>query len=153
MNRRDILKGALGAAVVAGVGATMAEKVVAQMVDGDAEKKRFLIEECGMKYNHLGIPTQNDMPWEAYLENLKLHIMEYANDPFGIEWMKFEEGSPMPEMIQKFPHVAFTVNDIAKAAKGFKELVPLSHPREGMTTLFIEHKGIAIEFIMLDGEN
>ena len=152
MNRRDILKGTLGAAIIAGVGMTDVVKAAEALADGDAAKKKFLLEECGMTYYHLGIPTDQDMEWDAYLDNLKLHIMEYENDPFGIEWMKFEEGSPLPEIIQKRPHVAFLVNDLEKAAEGFKTLVPISHPREGMTTMFIEHKGIAIEFMMLSDE-
>ena len=149
MNRRDILKGTIGAAIAAGIGMTDTTRAAEALADGDAAVKKFLLEECGMTYYHLGIPTDQDMEWDAYLENLKLHIMEYENDPFGIEWMKFEEGSPMPEIIQKRPHVAFLVNDLEKAAQGFELLLPISSPRPGMSTMFIVHKGIGIEFVML----
>lgn len=150
MNRRDLLKGSAGGAfgllgLVMTVGAE--EKVADSLAGGDSALKKFLLEECGMEYFHLGIPTKEDMKWDAYLENLKVHIQEYENDPFGIEWMKFEEGSPMPKVIQERPHVAFLVKNLDKAIKGMKLLVPVSIPRPGIKTCFIEHKGIGIEFV------
>ena len=153
MNRREMLAASVGATMgvigLAGTG-NAEEKMADSLANGDKAKKEYLLKECGMKYDHLGIPTEDDMKWDAYLENLKLHIQEYENDPFGIEWMKFESGSPLPEIIQKRPHVAFVVNDLAKATKGYDLLVPVSSPRPGMTTCFIVHKGIAVEFVCRD---
>ena len=151
MNRREMLTASAG---IVGLGllnlsatANAAEKAAESLANGDAAMKKFLLEECAMEYNHVGIPTDQDMPWEAYLKELKLHIMEYENDPFGIEWMKFEEGSPLPEIIVKRPHVAFKIANFDEAIKRFKLLVPVSNPRPWMKTCFIEHKGIGVEFI------
>lgn len=144
MKRREMLLSAAGLLA----GAALGEKALAALAGGDKAKKEYLIKECGLTFDHLGLPTDEDMKWDAYLENLKLHIQEYENDPFGIEWMKFEPGSPMPEIIQKRPHVAFVVNDLAKATKGYELLVPVSEPRPGMKTCFIVHKGIAVEFVV-----
>lgn len=152
MNRRDWMLGTVGGALGLLIGGTVGENAIAQLTEGDAEKKKYLIEECGMKFDHLGIPTTEDMKWDTYLENLKIHIMEYENDPFGIEWMKFEKECPLPEIIQTRPHVAFVVKDIEKAMKGFKQIVPVGNPREGMKTVFIQHKGIAVEFIERSGK-
>ena len=150
MNRRELLQGTVGGTLgLFGLNMTAGaeEKAADSLAGGDAALKKFLLEECGMQYFHLGIPTKEDMKWDAYLENLKVHIQEYENDPFGIEWMKFEPGSPMPKIIQERPHVAFLVNDLDKAIKGMKLLVPVSIPRPGIKTCFIEHKGIGIEFV------
>ncbi len=148
MNRREAIA---ATASIIGLGllstANASEKAAEAIANGDAATKKFLLEQCAMEFNHVGIPTTNDMPWEAYLEKLKLHIMEYENDPFGIEWMKFDEGSPMPEIIVKHPHVAFKIANFDEVVKRFKLLVPVSNPRPGMKTCFIEHKGIGVEFI------
>ncbi|HBT77966.1 MAG TPA: hypothetical protein DEB39_13820 [Planctomycetaceae bacterium] len=144
MQRREMLLTPFGLLAATAIG----EQTLAALVDGDKDKKEYLIKECGLTYDHLGIPTDQEMKWDTYLDNLKIHIQEYENDPFGIEWMKFESGCPLPEIIQKRPHVAFVVNDIEKAAKGFEMLVPISEPRPGMKTCFIVHKGIGIEFVV-----
>ena len=153
MNRREMLCGTVGGTLgllgLSALGEGAEVKVAESLANGDLAKKEYLLKECGMKYYHLGIPTKDDLKWDAYLDNLKLHIQEYENDPFGIEWMKFEEGSPLPKIIQERPHVAFLVNDLEKATKGMKLLVPVSVPREGMKTCFIEHKGIGIEFVVM----
>lgn len=117
------------------------------LANGELALKKFLLEECQMEYYHVGIPTDQEMDWDAYIPELKLHLMEYENDPFGIEWMKFEEGSPLPEIILKRPHVAFKITNFEKAIERFSLIVPVSHPRPGMTTCFVEHKGIGIEFV------
>ncbi len=148
MNRREMIAASAGAAALCLTGrADAAEKMAGFIAGDDASMKNWLLNECQMEYFHLGIPTDQDMKWDTYLENLKLHIMEYENDPFGIEWMKFDEGTPMPEIIVKRPHVAFKIANFDEAVKKFKLLVPVSSPRPGMKTCFIQHKGIGIEFV------
>lgn len=127
-----------------------AESAADLLAKGDLALKKFLLEECQMEYYHVGIPTDQEMDWDVYIPELKLHLMEYENDPFGIEWMKFEEGAPLPEIILKRPHVAFKIIHFEKAIEHFPLLVPVSHPRPGMTTCFVEHKGIGVEFVKTD---
>ncbi|MDO5580250.1 MAG: hypothetical protein Q4G69_03880 [Planctomycetia bacterium] len=144
MNRREMIAGCAG---LVGLSLIAPADAADSLAQGDAALKKWLLEECQMEFYHLGIPTDQEMKWDTYLENLKLHIMEYDNDPFGIEWMKFEPGAPFPEIIIKRPHVAFKIANFDEAVKRFKLLVPVSHPRPGMKTCFIEHKGIGIEFV------
>lgn len=144
MNRREMLAASAGLVGLSLFSPLNAAESIAQ---GDAALKKWLLEECQMEFDHLGIPTDQDMKWDTYLENLKLHIMEYKNDPFGIEWMKFEEGAQFPEIILKRPHVAFKIVNFDEVIKRFKLLVPVSYPRPNMKTCFIEHKGIGIEFV------
>ena len=145
MNRREML--AVSAAGIFSGSFIDSAQAAETLSNGDAELKKWLLDFCKLEYYHLGIPTDQEMKWDTWLPNLKLHIMEYDNDPFGIEWMKFEEGAPFPEMIIKRPHVAFKIANFDEAIKRFKLLVPVSNPRPGMKTCFIEHKGIGIEFV------
>ena len=52
-------------------------------------------EKWGWKYHHLGIPTKNVMPGEKYLPHLKFYVSGFSESPFGVEWMRFEEGCIM----------------------------------------------------------
>ena len=70
------------------------------------------IEEWGWKYHHMGIPTDKVMPNERYLPQYKFYVSGFDTSPFGIEWMRFDKDSPISDIIQSVPHIAFEVDDI-----------------------------------------
>ncbi len=99
------------------------------------------------KYHHLGIPTQIKREGETYLEPFKVHVVGYENSPYGIEWMRYEPGSPVPELVRMVPHVAFEVEDLAAEIEGKEILIPPNSPSEGVTVAFIVDNGAPIEFL------
>ena len=71
----------------------------------------------GWRYHHLGIPTNKIMPGERYLPQFKFYVSGFPGSPYGIEWMRFEEDSPIDKLIQRVPHIAFEVADLDKELK------------------------------------
>lgn len=53
------------------------------------------------KINHFGVPTTIPQPGEVYAEGLKVWLTNFNESPNKIEYLRFEEGSWMPELIQK----------------------------------------------------
>ena len=100
-----------------------------------------------MKYIHIGIPTTEEKKWAGYLEDGKVHFSNPDDTPFKIEWLKFEPGSPMPEILQKTTHIAFQVDDLDAAMAGHEVIVPPFSPSPGTRCAFIVHEGLAIEFM------
>ena len=70
------------------------------------------------EFHHVGVPTSVAHDGETYMEGAKLHITDPTTHPFRIEFLRFEEGSPMPELLQNTPHAAFVVPSIDEALKG-----------------------------------
>jgi len=107
------------------------------------------IEKWGWKYHHLGIPTKSIMPDEKYLPQFRLYVSGFGNSPFGIEWMRFENDSPIDRLIQTFPHLAFEVADIdyELATHHLTVLTPPNYPAEGIRVAMIEHNGAPVELI------
>jgi hypothetical protein len=107
------------------------------------------IKEWGWKYHHLGIPTQIKMPDEIYLPQFKFYISGFRESPFGVEWMRFEEDSPISKLIQTVPHLAFEVKDLdfELATRGLKVITEPNQPVEGIRVAMIEHNGAPIELI------
>jgi len=105
--------------------------------------------EWGWKYHHLGIPTNQILPDELYLPQFKLYVSGFGESPFGIEWMRFEKDSPIDQLIQKIPHLAFEVDDIdyELAAHHLKVLTEPNQPAEGIRVAMIEHNGAPLELI------
>ncbi|MDO5565905.1 MAG: hypothetical protein Q4G59_04550 [Planctomycetia bacterium] len=100
----------------------------------------------GLKFSHIGIPTKDRKP-PFRLEGGKLFFNNFEDEPYAVEWLNFDEDSPMPALLQNMPHIAFEVESIAKAIEGEKVIVEPFQPGPGMTCAFIEYDGIAIELI------
>jgi hypothetical protein len=105
--------------------------------------------EWGWKYHHLGIPTQQKMPNEKYLPQFKFYVSGFDKSPFGIEWMRFENDSPMDKLIKTLPHLAFEVPDLdfELNTRGFKIITNPNQPADGIRVAIIEHNGAPIELI------
>ncbi|GET20094.1 hypothetical protein [Prolixibacter denitrificans] len=99
------------------------------------------------RYHHLGIPTKEKKENEVYHEGLKFFHSGYESSEFGIEWMRFEDDSPMPELVKTVPHVAFVVHDMDEALKGRNIIVEPNSPSEGILVAMIEENGAPVEFL------
>ena len=107
----------------------------------------FAISKKGMRFHHLGIPTNERKPNETYLKQYKFYVSGFDTSEFGIEWMRFEKDSPISEIIQKIPHLAFEVDDLDFAVKGRQMIGEISFPSKGVRTAMIIENGAPIEFI------
>ena len=100
-----------------------------------------------MKYHHLGIPTKIPQPEETYLEELKLFCTDHESNPFGIQWMRYEQDCPLPELVKKMPHVAFEVQDMESALKGREILIKPNIPSDGVLVAFVISNGAPVELL------
>jgi len=100
-----------------------------------------------MRYHHLGIPTTTPRPGETYLERYKAYCTDHANNPFGIQWMRFEEACPLPDLVKSVPHVAFEVDDLRRALEGHTILIEPNSPSEGVLVAFVVCEGAPVEFL------
>ena len=107
------------------------------------------VEKWGWKYHHMGIPTNKVMPGEKYLPQFKLYVSGFSTSPFGMEWMRFEDDSPVSPLIQTVPHIAFEVDDLEKElrTRGLKIITEPNKTAEGITVAMIEHNGAPVELI------
>lgn len=110
-----------------------------------------------MKYHHLGIPTTEALKDEIYLSHLKMYVSGYGKNPYGVEWMRFEDDAPYPELVKTVPHIAFEVENLAEAIQGKTVIIQPNSPSPGVLVAFIEDNGAPIEFLQIDrsiaGEN
>ena len=105
-----------------------------------------------MNYHHLGIPTKEKLVDEIHLEHLKIYVSGYGQSPYGVEWMRYEDDAPYPELVKTVAHVAFEVDDIEEAIRGKKVLIAPNRPSPGIIVAFIEDNGAPIEFLQIERE-
>lgn len=103
-----------------------------------------------LKYHHIGIPTDIPREGEVYLEKFKVYVLGFENSPYGVEWMRCEPDSPLPELVKTVPHVAFEVDNLAAEIAGKEILIEPNSPSEGVTVAFIIDNGAPIEFLQFD---
>ena len=103
------------------------------------------INKWGWKFHHIGIPTNKPMPGEKYIDGFKMYVTGFDTSPYGIEWMRFEENSPISELIKTVPHIAFEVDDMEKALER-KEILTETHTiSNGIKVAMIVDNGAPIE--------
>lgn len=103
-----------------------------------------------MKYHHLGIPTTEKLKDEIHLKHLKIYVSGYGRNPYGVEWTRYEDDAPYPELVKTVAHVAFEVDDVYEAIKGKKVIIQPNSPSPGVIVAFIEDNGAPIEFLQVD---
>ena len=103
-----------------------------------------------IRYHHIGIPTQIARKGEEYLEKFKMWVCGYETSPYGVEWIRFEQDCPLPELVKTVAHVAFAVDDIEKAIAGKNVIIKPNSPDKGVKVAFIEDNGAPVEFLQFE---
>ncbi len=107
------------------------------------------MDRSKFRYHHIGIPVTNPVPGEVYLARYKVYHAGYDQSEFGIEWMRYEEGCGLPELVRTIPHIAFEVDDIEEAIRDRKVLIAPNSPSPGTIVAFVEENGAPVEFIQV----
>ena len=85
-----------------------------------------------MKFSHLGIPTLDRFDGEIDLPHLKMTVSDHQSNPFGIQWQRYWEDAPYPELVKSLPHVAFEVDDLMTALEGYEVIIATNSPSRGV---------------------
>ncbi|MEM1145595.1 MAG: hypothetical protein AAGI88_23730 [Pseudomonadota bacterium] len=103
-----------------------------------------------MRFNHIGIPTRESFDGEIDLPHLKMTVSDHTNNPFGIQWQRYWEKAPYPELVKQVPHVAFEVDDLDAELQGQKVIIQPNSPSPGLRVAFIEVNGAPVELMQYD---
>lgn len=98
-------------------------------------------------FNHVGFITTEKKEGAFYMEGLSVWLTDYSKSPNRIEFLKFEAGSCMPELIQTQSHIAYTVANLDEALTGCNVIFGPAVVDEHLTIAFIEEEGVSIELM------
>jgi hypothetical protein len=105
------------------------------------------VAEMGWRYHHMGIPTTAARPGEVHLPHLKIHVSGFDTSPFGIEWMRFDPGCAVSDLVRTVPHIAFEVDDLEAALAALGLTAEITSPSAGVRVAMIEDGGAPVELI------
>jgi len=76
-----------------------------------------------IELDHIGIISNEKRNKEKYASAMKAWITDPKDDPFNIEWLRFEEDSFIKGPVREKNHIAYRVYDLDEASKGLKVLM------------------------------
>lgn len=100
-----------------------------------------------MKFSHIGIPVTGSFEGEIDLPHLKMTVSDHENNPYGIQWQRYWDNAPYPELVKTVSHVAFEVDDLDAEIKGKNIIIEPNSPSEGLRVAFIEVNGAPVELM------
>ena len=83
------------------------------------------------------------------MPKLKVHVSDHLATPYGVQWMRFDDDCPVPDLVKTVPHVAFEVDDLEAAIRGKYVIINPNEPSKGVRVAFIEVAGAPIEFLQI----
>ncbi|MDR1154218.1 MAG: hypothetical protein LBL04_05860 [Bacteroidales bacterium] len=98
-------------------------------------------------YNHIGIVTTDNKDGASFNEALGVWLTDFGKSPNKIEFLKFVEGSCLPELVQKVSHIAYEVPSLEAELENAKVLFGPFVCDEHLTIAFIEEEGISLELM------
>lgn len=103
-----------------------------------------------MKFSHIGIPTTERFEGEIDLPHLQMTVSDHQGNPFGIQWQRYWDGAPYPDLVKSVPHVAFEVENLNEAVKGYEMLIEPNSPSDGVLVAFVKVAGAPVELLEID---
>jgi len=76
-----------------------------------------------MIFDHVGYRSYIKHDGEFYYAPNKVWITDSERHPYKIEWLRYDDDSPILEPIKSQPHVGFRVDDLEEAMKDMNLLL------------------------------
>ena len=103
------------------------------------------------RFDHIGLITEDVKDDETFVAATRVWVTNPRVSSFNIEWLRFEPDSPITGLLRSSPHVAYRVDDIARAIEGQKVLAepfdPTGRGDNFLRVAFVEVDGAVIELM------
>jgi len=100
-----------------------------------------------IEFHHFGVPTSVKNENENYIEGAKVFVSDPESHPYRIEFLRFEEGSPLHESVRTQPHAAFIVPNLDAALEGQNVIIPPFDATDALRVAFVQEKEAVIELM------
>lgn len=98
-------------------------------------------------YHHFGVPTNTRQENEIYIDGAKVSLTDAESHPYGVEFLRFDADSPMPEEVKTRAHVGFIVENLCEALEGRNVIVEPFDATEELRVAFITDGDAVLELM------
>lgn len=105
------------------------------------------------EFHHVGVITTQKQAGEIYVPATKVYVTNPNDHPDRIEFLRYEDDTPITGPLRNCGHVAFKVPKLEpEMAKGRLLLGPFV-PMENLRVVFVEIDGMVFEFMEFTGNH
>ncbi|MFW6138807.1 MAG: VOC family protein [Spirochaetota bacterium] len=76
-----------------------------------------------MEFDHVGLVTDQKKSGEDFVEATRVWVTDPKEHPYNVEWLRFEDDSPVTGPVRECAHVAYRVKNLEQASKNLKVLL------------------------------
>jgi len=102
------------------------------------------------RFNHIGLPTTEKQPNETFVPATKVWVTPWDAHPYKVEFLRYEDDSPVTGPLRDLPHIAFETDDLMAQLEGEEVIAEPFVPMPGLTVAFILKDGAVFEFMQFD---
>ena len=74
-------------------------------------------------------------------------VSDHENNPYGIQWQRYWECAPHPELVNTVPHVVFVVEDLDAQVKRKEVIIQPNSPSKGLQIAFVKVNRAPVELM------
>lgn len=100
-----------------------------------------------LRFNHIGLPTKEKQPGEIYVAATKVWVTSWDDHPMKVEFLRYEDDAPAPEVLINNPHIAFETDDIEAELVGQEVILEPFEALPGLTVAFAMKDGAVFEYM------
>lgn len=105
-------------------------------------------------FDHIGIVTVDKKPGERWVEATRVWVTSPRDHPYNVEWLRYEDDSPVSGPLRTEPHVAYRVADVDAAVKGKSIVLEPFDVADGfLRVAFVFEGGALVEFMQYGDPN
>lgn len=99
------------------------------------------------KFHHVGLPTDEKQPNEIYVEATKVWVTEPLDHKQKVEFLRYEEDSPVTGPLRELPHLAFQTDDFDAELEGKNIILGPFEALDGLRVTFVLEDGAVYEYM------
>ena len=103
------------------------------------------------EFHHFGVPTSSKQENEIYLEGAKVYLTDAQSHPYKVEFLRFEDDSPMHTDVINNPHTAFMVEDLTAELEGKNIIIEPFEATDTLRVAFIKDNDSGL--VLVTSEN
>jgi hypothetical protein len=98
-------------------------------------------------FDHVGITTRLPQPDENRVEQSRVWVTNPRNHPEHIEFLRYEPGTMVPQVVRDNPHIAYRVAALQLHIEGQEILIPPFVVGDFLRVVFILKYGVVFEYM------
>ncbi|MCY4542716.1 MAG: hypothetical protein OXB95_10055 [Rhodobacteraceae bacterium] len=104
-----------------------------------------------LEFDHIGLTSLVPRPGENWVEQSRCWVTNPHEHPERIEFLRYREDSPVPEVIRSNPHFAFRVDSLSEHIEGLEIIIPPFTVAGFAEVVFVRKYDAIFEYIVYLG--